>query len=51
LPATSSLNYPAASPRANASIVGLGSGGTVNTLVNRTTHVIIDVNGYFTGTT
>ncbi len=51
LPATSSLNYPATTPRANAAIVTLGSGGRLNTLVNRTTHVIIDVNGYFTGTT
>ena len=34
-----------------AGMVRLPGGGTLNTLVNQTTHVIIDVNGYFTGTT
>jgi hypothetical protein len=51
LPTISNLNYPTFDPRANAGIVKLSAGGALNTLVNRTTHVIIDVNGYFTGTT
>ncbi|MCB1000250.1 MAG: S8 family serine peptidase [Acidimicrobiales bacterium] len=51
LPLISNLNYPARDPRANAGMVRLSSGGALNTLVNQTTHVIIDVNGYFTGPT
>jgi hypothetical protein len=51
LPTISNLNYPAVDPRANAGIVRLPSTGAVHALVNQTTHVIIDVNGYFTGTT
>jgi hypothetical protein len=50
-PVISNLNYPAVDPRANAGMVRLGSGGAVTTFVNQTTHVIIDVNGYFTGPT
>lgn len=51
LPTISNLNYPAGNPQANAGMVRLPASGTLNTLVNQTTHVIIDVNGYFTGTT
>jgi len=50
-PVISNLNYPAVDPRANAGMVRLSSGGALNTFVNQTTHVIIDVNGYFTGIT
>jgi hypothetical protein len=50
-PLISNLNYPAFVPRANAGMVRLSAGGALNTFVNQTTHVIIDVNGYFTGTT
>ncbi len=50
-PLISNLNYPAFDPRANAGMVRLSTGGALNTFVNQTTHVIIDVNGYFTGTT
>ncbi len=50
-PLISNLNYPAFDPRANAGIVRLSAGGALNTFVNQTTHVIIDVNGYFTGPT
>jgi hypothetical protein len=32
-------------------MVRLSGGGALNTFVNQTTHVIIDLNGYFTGTT
>ena len=45
----SNLNYPATDPRANAGMVRLSPSGALTTFVNRTTHVIIDVNGYFTG--
>jgi hypothetical protein len=50
-PLISNLNYPASDPRANAGMVRLSGGGALNTFVNQTTHVIIDLNGYFTGTT
>jgi hypothetical protein len=48
-PLASNLNYVAATPVANAALVKLSSAGTLNTFVNVATHVIIDVNGYFTG--
>ena len=49
LPLISNLNYPATQPRANAGMVRLAASGTLTTFVNQTTHVIVDVNGYFTG--
>lgn len=49
-PVASNLNYIAATPVANAALVKLSATGTLNAFVNVTTHVIIDVNGYFTGT-
>ncbi len=49
-PLASNLNYIAATPVANAGLVKLSAAGTINTFVNVATHVIIDVNGYFTGT-
>lgn len=51
LPGISNLNYPAVDPRANAGMVRLSTGGGLNVLANQTTQVIIDVNGYFTGST
>ena len=50
LPLTSSLNFVATTPVANAALVKLSAGGAMNTYVNVATHVIIDANGYFTGT-
>jgi hypothetical protein len=49
-PLASNLNYVAGTPVANAALVKLSATGTLNTFVNVATHVIIDVNGYFTGT-
>ena len=49
-PLASNLNYVAATPVANAALVKLSAAGTLNTFVNVATHVIIDANGYFTGT-
>ncbi len=49
LPVVSNLNHPPVAPRANAGMVRLGASGTLDAFANRTTHVIIDVNGYFTG--
>jgi hypothetical protein len=49
-PLASNLNFIAATPVANAALVKLSASGTLNTFVNIATHVIIDVNGYFTGT-
>jgi hypothetical protein len=37
-------------PVANAALVKLSPTGSLNTYVNVATHVIIDANGYFTGT-
>ncbi|HEX2783669.1 MAG TPA: S8 family serine peptidase, partial [Ilumatobacteraceae bacterium] len=50
LPLTSNLNYVAATPVANAGLVKLSASGALKVFVNVATHVIIDVNGYFTGT-
>jgi hypothetical protein len=50
IPATSNLNFAANAPVANASLMKLGVDGAVSVFVNHQTHVIIDVNGYFTGT-
>ncbi|MEO7371646.1 MAG: hypothetical protein ABIZ69_12320 [Ilumatobacteraceae bacterium] len=50
LPLAPTLNFVAATPVANAALIKLSAGGAVDTFVNVTTHVIIDVNGYFTGT-
>ena len=49
-PLSSNLNFVAARPVANAGLVKLSADGALNTFVNVATHVIIDVNGYFTGT-
>jgi Subtilase family len=49
-PVASNLNYIAATPVANAALVKLSAAGSLNIVVNVATHVIIDVNGYFTGT-
>lgn len=49
-PLASNLDYVASTPVANAALVKLSAGGGVNVFVNVATHVIIDVNGYFTGT-
>jgi hypothetical protein len=49
-PVASSLNFVAGTAVANAGLVKLSAAGTLNTFVNVATHVIIDVNGYFTGT-
>ena len=48
-PLASNLNYVATTPVANAALVKLSAAGTLNTFVNVATHVIVDVNGYFTG--
>jgi hypothetical protein len=51
--ATSNLNFAANAPVANAGLLKLGTGsaaGAVSVFVNQQAHVIIDVNGYFTGT-
>ena len=46
---TSNLNFDANSPVANAGLLRLGADGAVAVFANRQAHVIIDVNGYFTG--
>ena len=46
---TSSLNFAADAPVANAALAAVGPGATMDAFANRQVHVIIDVNGYFTG--
>ena len=48
-PATSNLNFTAGRDIAGGALVGLSAGGALEVLASRPTHVIIDVNGYFTG--
>ncbi|MEY2400501.1 MAG: hypothetical protein QOJ08_612, partial [Ilumatobacteraceae bacterium] len=48
-PLSSNLNFVAATTVANAALVKLSAIGTLNTYVSVATHVIVDVNGYFTG--
>ena len=48
-PLVSSLNFPSATPISNAALTRAGATGSIDAFVNRSTHVIIDVNGYFTG--
>ncbi|MCU1501869.1 MAG: hypothetical protein JWM12_1223 [Ilumatobacteraceae bacterium] len=47
---TSNLNFARNAPVANAGLLKLGAGGAVSVFVNQQVHVIIDINGYFTGT-
>ena len=47
IPTASSLNYDAAETVPNAVLTKLGTGGTVCLYVQRTTHLIVDVNGEF----
>jgi Subtilase family len=49
-PGSSNLNFVSSTTVANAALVKLSAAGSLNTYVNTATHVIIDVNGYFTGT-
>jgi hypothetical protein len=47
---TSSINYAAGQTRANNAVVSLGGDGALIAYVGQpsgTTHVVIDVNGYF----
>lgn len=50
LPVASNLNFVFNTTVANAGLVKLSAGGALNVFVNTATHVIIDANGYFTGT-
>jgi hypothetical protein len=49
-PTTSSLNFAAGQVRANNATIGLGADGTIKilaALAQGTTHVLLDVNGYY----
>ena len=46
-PFTSNLNYLTGQTIPNAVIVGLGPTGTVDIFTQRTSHVVVDVVGYF----
>jgi hypothetical protein len=50
LPLVSNLNFPAGAPLSNAAMLPVSPGGRLKIFANVTAHVIIDVNGYFTGT-
>jgi len=49
-PVVSTLNYTSGSILANAAIVPAGTGGGINLFVNFSTDLIIDINGYYSGT-
>ncbi len=46
-PLVSTLNSPDARTKANAAIVPAGFDGAVSVYVTNTTHVILDIDGYF----
>ncbi|MDX1981556.1 MAG: hypothetical protein SFV51_14910 [Bryobacteraceae bacterium] len=46
-PLVSALNAPNGGIVANAAIVPAGTGGAINVFVTNTTHLVIDINGYF----
>jgi len=49
VPLVSTLNYTAGLTRANNAVAALGTGGQISILCSPsgTTHVVLDVNGYF----
>jgi hypothetical protein len=47
LPLVSTLNSPTGSIAANAAIVPAGGGGSISVYATDRTHVILDINGYF----
>lgn len=50
-PSTSNVNFAGGQTVANAAFLKLGDNGEVTVFGSQQMHVIIDVNGYFTGTT
>lgn len=48
-PATSNLNFTTGRDIAGGALLGLSATGAVDVFASRPSHVIIDVNGYFTG--
>ena len=48
-PLVSTLNFSGGETIANAAVVPAGTGGSISVFPNNTTHIIIDINGYFTG--
>ncbi len=48
-PNASTLNYLGGEVVANAAVIAAGTSGSISVFVNVTTHVIIDINGYYTG--
>src|SRR5262249_17493484 len=46
-PLVSTLNDPTGTVVANAAIVPAGTGGSIDVFVTQSTHLLIDVNGYF----
>lgn len=46
-PVVSTLNNPTATFVANAAIVPAGTGGGISVFVDETTHLAVDINGYF----
>jgi hypothetical protein len=48
MPTVSAVNYLAGEVIANAAIVSAGTAGSISVYSNVTTHVYVDINGYFT---
>jgi hypothetical protein len=49
LPTVSNVNFLANEVIANAAVIGAGTSGSISIFVNVTTHVIVDINGYYRG--
>jgi extracellular elastinolytic metalloproteinase len=48
-PTASNLNYGVGTTIANAAITKVGTGGKVCIFTQQSTHLVVDVNGYFAG--
>jgi hypothetical protein len=48
-PTVSNVNFLANEVIANAAVIGAGTSGSISIFVNVTTHMIIDINGYYAG--
>lgn len=50
MPSSSNVNFPAGQNIANSAVTAVGSGDTICVYANQTTHIVVDVTGYYDGT-
>jgi len=50
MPSSSNVNFPAGQNIANSAVTAVGSGDTICVYANQSTHIIVDVTGYYDGT-